>query len=147
MTAARPVPAARVYQLLLRLYPSRFYGQFAGDMSCDFRDGYAAARRRGCGTAVSFIVRCYTDLAVSLLSQWGRAESCAIAGTALSVSAVIWGGAISIAARVWPDAPATMWHAIQLAAFLTAFAMLTFATVLRDEGVAVITLLGLPDQE
>jgi hypothetical protein len=131
MTAPRPRAAEIAYCLLLRLYPSSFYQQFAADMRTDVREEYVNARRRGRTVAARFVVLSHVDLARTVASQWLRTPGFVIGGTSLAVSAVIWTGAIWIASREWPGGPATPRFVIQLVSLLGACAVLALWPALR----------------
>ena len=89
-------------------------------MSVDFDDGYADATREGRIALTSFILRSYSDLAISLASQWMRVDSVIVAGLTTSVALAIWVGALYVAAHEWPDGPGTSRFVMQLGAALTA---------------------------
>jgi hypothetical protein len=130
MTAHRPI-AARVYGLLLQLYPSPFYDQFASDMDEDFCEGYAHARRHGTSAAARFVVRSHGDLMRTVIAQWLGTRECAIGASILTASAAIWAGAIWIASQEWPGGPMTPRFVIQLGLLLGACAIPTLWPTLR----------------
>ncbi len=109
-----------MYRCLLHLYPADFSRQFGADMSADFDDGYADATREGRIALTSFILRSYSDLAISLASQWLRVDSVIVAGLTTSVALAIWVGALYVAAHEWPDGPGTSRFVMQLGTALTA---------------------------
>jgi hypothetical protein len=113
------------YKWLLHLYPATFYRQFGDQMSLDFDDGYAAARRRGRWTTGSFLARCYGDLAASLLMQWLRNESLVIGAMSAATAVSVWAAAFYIAAHEWPNGPVTSWFIWQVGVALAAGSVLT----------------------
>jgi hypothetical protein len=123
--------ADRLYTWLLRLYPTTFYDQFARDMSADFRDGHAAARRDGLRTRLSFTARSYGDLVVSLLSQRVDTERFVIWRMSVLVALAIWAVAVGVASFEWSNGPARPWFLMQLGVAVTAGATLTIAIALR----------------
>ena len=112
--------ACRLYHGLLGLYPRAFYLRFARDMAADFDDGYAAARRNGRATCISFTASGYADLAMSLLSQWRDTELFVIWRVSVLVAVSIWTIAFAVAALEWSGGPAAPWFAIQLGIALIA---------------------------
>ena len=124
--------ACRLYNGMLRLYPRAFSVRFARDMSADFDDGYAAARRNGRAASISFTARGSADLAMSLLSQWRDTELFVIWRVPVLVAVSIWAIAFAVAALEWSGGPAAPWFAIQLGIALIAGSALTVGVALRN---------------
>jgi hypothetical protein len=122
---------AWLYPWLLRLYPRAFYRRFAREMCADFRDGYAAARRGGARSLAPFLIRGYTDVAVSLVSEWRKTDSFVIWGTSVSVALSIWTGALLVATLEWRHGPASPSFVLQLAVALVVGSTLTIGIALR----------------
>jgi|RhiMetdeSRZDD1v2_1073273.scaffolds.fasta_scaffold113384_4 hypothetical protein len=124
--------ACWLYDRVLRLYPRAFYLRFARDMSTDFHDGYAAARRNSRAASLSFTARGYADLAVSLLFQWLATELFVIWRASVLVAVSLWTVAFTVAALEWSGGPADPWFAIQLGIALVAGSTLTVGLALRN---------------
>jgi hypothetical protein len=125
-------PVCWLYDVVLRLYPPAFHLQFARDMSADFRDGYAAARRTSRAASISFTGRGYADLVVSLSSQWLATELFVIWRASVFVAVSIWTIAFTVAALEWIRGPAGPWFAIQVGIALLAGSTLTVGVALRN---------------
>ena len=121
-----------MYDWLLHLYPRRFRSQFASDMLADFHDGYTVARHLGPLAVMSFMTHSYSDLAVSLISQWRNTESFVVWRAAVSVGLSFWAAALGVAALEWTGGPATLWFAMQIGMALTACSAVTVAIALRN---------------
>jgi hypothetical protein len=128
------------YDMLLRLYPEAFRRRYGAEMSLDFADGWAEARKGGPASALGFAGGVAGDLVVSLLREWTRGAHLVIVATTAVVTLLLW----SLALRPWvwlrgiqpgppPDAPNTDVTEAQLlmlaaGALLPVLVVLLFAT-------------------
>lgn len=128
-----PGIAARIYRLLVWLYPPAFRRQFAFEMACDFDEATSDAWREGRWLAVVPLwMRLGHDLTWTVVIQWLR--------HGLPVVAVVPALATTMAVLAGASA---IWRSLQPRALLTGDAglrlLLFFATMVVLIAAAVIT--------